>query len=333
MMKSALSSPLQLQDVLKLVEPDLVHVEAALQQKVDSAVPIVKEINTYIHASGGKRLRPALAVLCSKMFGHDGDSIAQLGVVLELIHAATLVHDDIIDNAKLRRGRPAVNSKWGNQVTVLMGDWLYMSSFHLALELREEKVLDILIGITRKMVEGELMQLEHSGRLEITQDEQMAINLRKTAWLFAGCGQLAAIVARQSREVQDKLWNYGRSFGLAFQLIDDQLDYTATQSSLGKPVLKDLEEGKVTLPIIYLMQRATEAERSFMGRVVENQDFSFENKQRIIRMVNDCGALGDLRREAEVHAAQARAFLQEMPDNIYRDSLLALPEFVLNRNV
>ncbi len=322
---------LTLQEIFALVHKDLARVEIALHEMVKSASPIVEEINSYVHNSGGKRLRPTLALLCCNMFGYNGSPAIRLGVILELIHVATLVHDDIIDNSTLRRGKPSVNSKWGNEITVLMGDWLYMTSFKMALELPIDRVLEILIDITRKMVEGELMQLEQNNRLDLKPEDQLNIALRKTASLFAGCAQLAAILSHRDEATEQALWNYGRSFGLAFQLIDDLLDYTSTQNEMGKPVLKDLEEGKVTLPIIYVMERADGADRDFLRHVVEQRDFADENKIRIINMVQAYGALDDLRREAREHADDALHCLQDLPVNEFRSALLTLPKFVLER--
>lgn len=332
-MRAATSTTdISIAEILQLVDDDLRQVEIELRHRVVSAVPIVDQINRYVHKSGGKRLRPALALLCSRLCGYSGPNAIQLGVVLELVHAATLVHDDIIDNAQFRRGRPSVNSKWGNQITVLMGDWLYMTSFLLALKTRDMRILDTLIDITCKMVEGELMQLELDSRLDITPNQQLEICKRKTACLFAGCSQLAAIVAQQDSQVVESLHRFGQSFGIAFQLIDDLLDYTSTELQLGKPVLKDLEEGKVTLPIIYLMERANEQDKAFVRRVVGEHDFSPENKAGIIRLALEHGVLDDVRREAAAYGATAKESLLSMPDNTYRRALIGLVDFVLERN-
>jgi octaprenyl-diphosphate synthase len=252
-------------DIFKLIERDLAQVDSELQRHSNSDVSVVNETNRYVHSSGGKRLRPALLLIVSKLCGYEGEAAIKLGVVVEQIHAATLVHDDIIDNASLRRGRPSLNSLWDNSVTVLVGDWLYMTSFRLALDLRNLRVLDILIGITRKMVEGELMQLRHNGQVDITAGEQLEICFRKTACLFAGCAQLGGILGGVGAETEGLLEQYGRSLGMAFQLTDDLLDYTADQTSLGKPVLKDLDEGRITLPSLTCSSGLTGANRSSSG--------------------------------------------------------------------
>ena len=318
-------------DIFQLVEPDLQKVELHLKSEGRSVVPLISDVNRYLHDSGGKRLRPALLLLSSRLCEFDGEAAIQVGVVMELIHAATLVHDDIIDDARLRRGRPSVNARWGNQVTVLMGDWLYMTSFSLALELRNFRVLDVLIEITRKMVEGELMQLEWNGRADVPVNQQLEICLRKTAYLFSGCGRLGGLLGKVSLEKEERLGVYGQTLGMAFQLVDDLLDYTSNEHVLGKPVLKDLEEGRVTLPIIYLMERADRAEQNFIHRVVRNQDFSAENKKKIINLVESYQTLKDTRRLAQQYAERAKSCLTDFPDSIYREALLKVPEFVVNR--
>jgi octaprenyl-diphosphate synthase len=318
-------------DIFRLVELDLGRIDSELRKHSNSDVSVVTETSRYVHSSGGKRLRPALLLIVSKLCGYDGEAAIKLGVVVEQIHAATLVHDDIIDNATLRRGRPSLNALWDNSVTVLVGDWLYMTSFQLALQLRNFRVLDILIGVTRKMVEGELMQLRHNGRTDITAAEQLEICSRKTACLFAGCAQLGAILGRVSEEHELLLEQYGRSLGMAFQLTDDLLDYTADETSLGKPVLKDLDEGRITLPITYLLERASRVEQDFVRQVIRERAFNIENKQRIIELVQRYETGRELKQLAGRYAEEAKACLSVFPDSAYRDALLRIPDFVIAR--
>ncbi len=314
-----------------MVESDLEEVERRLRGEAHSALSLVNDINRYLHDSGGKRLRPAVLLLTSRLCGLKGDPVILLGAVVELIHVATLVHDDIIDNSKVRRGQPSVNDKWGSEITVLMGDWLYMTSFQVALQQRDFRILDVLISITRQMVEGELMQLEYNGRLDITEEEQLEICLRKTACLFSGCGRMSGILARLDPEREDKLSHYGKSLGMAFQLVDDLLDYTGQTTVLGKPVLKDLEEGKVTLPIIFLMRQAKSSERDFVRGVVESQDFSRQNKREILRLINAYDTLAEVRTIAEKYASEAKQCIVDFPDSVYREALLSVPTLVINR--
>ena len=330
-MKTGSDRVLTPKDVFRLVESDLEEVERRLRGEAQSAVSLVNDINRYLHDSGGKRLRPAILLLTSKLCGLKGDPVILLSAVVELIHVATLVHDDIIDNSRVRRGHPSVNAKWGSEITVLMGDWLYMTSFHVALQQRDFRILDVLISITRQMVEGELMQLEYNGRLDITEEEQLEICLRKTACLFSGCGRMSGILAKLDPEREEQLSLYGRSLGMAFQLVDDLLDYTGQTTVLGKPVLKDLEEGKVTLPIIFLMRQAKSSERDFLGEVVESQDFSKQNKREILRLIKVYDTLAEVKAIAEKYASEAKQSLVDFPDSIYREALLSVPELVISR--
>ncbi|MBI4444936.1 MAG: polyprenyl synthetase family protein [Acidobacteria bacterium] len=330
-MKSAPGALLSTQEIFRLVEPDLSRVELHLKEKAASPIPLVNHVSNYVREGGGKRLRPALLLLSSKLCGYEGEAGVHTGAVVELIHAATLVHDDIIDEARLRRGRASVNARWGNQITVLMGDWLYMTSFQMALQLRDFSILDVLIEVTRKMIEGELLQLQFHGRTDISAGDQLEICFCKTASLFAACGRIGALLGRVNESQQEKLRTYGQALGMAFQLTDDLLDYTSSESILGKPVLKDLEGGKVTLPIIYLFERADFRHKDFINETIRKQDFSPTNKRRIIELVNDYGTLQDTFNLAMRYADQARESLQDFPDSVYRDALLRIPEFVVRR--
>ncbi len=320
-----------MKDILSLLKKDLDEVEKELRQLANGSLPLLDNINQYLHSSGGKRLRPAVLLLCSRLLGYQGRAAYKLGGVVELIHVATLVHDDIIDNADVRRGRVSVNARWGNQITVLAGDWMYMTAFYIALELQNFAVLDLLIDITRTMVEGELIQLEKNGRLDISRRQQMEISVRKTACLFSGCTRLAALVSEQDQEVEKKLGLYGQSLGIAFQLIDDLLDYTSNESILGKPALKDLEEGKITLPIILLMEQASSPDRDFVEGVVRDRAFSADNKSRIIDLVKSYGTLSQVRQLAESYGRKAAECMTSFPDSVYRDALVSLPDLVINR--
>ncbi|RPI28162.1 MAG: polyprenyl synthetase family protein [Acidobacteria bacterium] len=327
----ALGSVLTAKDIFRLVEGDLLQVEEMLRAHADTGVSLVGDINQYVHESGGKRLRPAILLLAAKLCGHEGAPAVKLGVVAELIHVATLVHDDIIDNASLRRGRPSVNNIWGNSITVLMGDWLYMTSFRLALDLKDFRILQLLIDVTRTMVEGELIQLDQNGRSDISVEEQLEICRRKTAYLFGACGRLGGILGNVGAELERKIERYGTSLGMAFQLIDDLLDYTSSEEVLGKPVLKDLEEGRVTLPITYLMQRATSREKEFVGRVIRTKNFSAENKARILELVNAYQTGEELKQLARRYSEEAKECISHFPDSVYRDALLRIPDFVTAR--
>ena len=324
---------LSIRDIFSLIRPELNQVETNLVELTGGTLAVIDHINQYLHNSGGKRLRPAVLLLCSKLCGFRGDPAVKLASVVELIHVATLVHDDIIDNANLRRGRLSVNAKWGNESAVLVGDWMYMTSFNIALQLRHFKILDVLIDITRTMINGELMQLDQDGHIDVSEKDQMEVCLRKTARLFSGCGRLAAMLANAEAGQEEALADYGRSLGLAFQLTDDLLDFTSDESVLGKPVLKDLQEGKLTLPIIYLLRRANEDEKEFVRNMVLTHDFSADNKMRVIELVNRYGTLRDIQKLARVYADRSREALKDFPPSVYRKALLQIPDFVLDRQV
>src|ERR1700675_1530876 len=240
--------------VFDLVRDDLALVEQEISSQSGAAVEPVSEISSYLREGGGKRLRPALLLLAAGASRYRGESAIRLGAVVEMIHSATLIHDDVIDGADTRRGRPSANARWGNHMSVLAGDWLYMQSFEMALRERNFAVLDILIDLTQNMVEGELLQLTRLGQIDLNQAEATELAYRKTACLFSGCSRLGAVLGRQSKHVEEALAEYGRNAGLAFQLVDDLLDFTASPEKLGKPVLSDLKEGKVTLPLIFALE-------------------------------------------------------------------------------
>ena len=323
--------PLGKREIFHLLQEDLAKVERELGELTDSALPILKRISQHLHQSGGKRLRPSILLLCARACHQEGPAAIRLGAVVEMIHVATLVHDDIIDHAALRRGQPSVNATWGNDVTVLAGDWMYMTAFHLALELRNFRILDLLVEVTRTLVEGELLQLQLNWSLALNEQDHLDICSRKTASLFSACGRLAAILADVGPSMEAQLSKYGHCLGLAFQLTDDLLDYISNEQTLGKPVLKDLEEGKVTLPIIYLLERANLEERDFLESVISNRDFSSTNKQEIMALVRKHGTLELLQARADYYALEAIRCIEDLPSSVYRDALLSIPEMVIQR--
>lgn len=318
-------------EIFELVRGDLEAVEREFAAQSNSAIRPVTEIGQYLLAGGGKRLRPALLLLAAKFCGYSGPSAVRLGAVVELIHTATLIHDDVIDGAHLRRGQPTPNSRWGNPMTVLAGDWLYMQSFCIALEERNFRILDILIGLTKKMVEGELMQLTYLGNAEIREDEAIELAFRKTACLFAGCTQLAAVLSQQDGEKERLLAEYGKSLGLAFQVVDDLLDFTSSPDKLGKPVVSDLKEGKVTLPLIYALARCRPEERRALETVAREREFTAARPGEVVALLRRYGAVEATRQKASELASQAKMCLQSFPDSPFKRAMLALPELVVER--
>ncbi|MGA8013522.1 MAG: polyprenyl synthetase family protein, partial [Candidatus Acidiferrales bacterium] len=292
----------------------------------------------YLREGGGKRLRPALLLLAAGAAGYRGPSAIRMGAVVEMIHSATLVHDDVIDGAQTRRGRPSTNARWGNHMSVLAGDWLYMQSFEIALRERNFAILDILIGLTQNMVEGELLQLTRLGRMDLTEADATALAYRKTACLFSGCARLGAVLGKQPKDIEEALAGYGRNAGLAFQLVDDLLDFTASPEQLGKPVLSDLKEGKVTLPLIFALEAEVNSNghspaegRQLVAKVLEERGFLSVRPEQITKLVKETGALTRASNLAREYVSHAKACLEGLPETEYRRALLAVPDFILDR--
>jgi octaprenyl-diphosphate synthase len=255
-----------------------------------------------------------------------------MGAVVEMIHAATLVHDDVIDGAQTRRGRPSTNIKWGNHTCVLAGDWLYMQAFQIALRERNFQVLDLLIGLTQMMVEGELLQLEHIGSIEVTEADCMELVDRKTARLFSVCARLGALAAQADTETQEKLGEYAWNLGMAFQLVDDVLDFTAREKTLGKPVGGDLREGKVTLPLVYALERATAAERDLIAAILRDRNYERVPFSRVLSMLDKYNGIERVRERAQAFTDRARQIIGEFPESAYQRALLAVTELVTERD-
>lgn len=314
-----------------MVREDLALVELELSQQSGIAFEPVAEIAGYLLGGGGKRLRPALLLLAARYCDYRGPSAVRLAAVVELIHSATLIHDDVIDAADTRRGRPSANARWGNHRSVLAGDWLYMQSFQMALAERNFRILDILIDLTQRMVEGELLQLAKLGSMDLTEQDALELATYKTACLFSGCARLGAVLGRREEPAEQALAEYGRCAGLAFQLVDDLLDFTASPEQLGKPVLSDLKEGKVTLPLIYAMENGNHRGRELVATVLAEKDFVSVSPEAIASLVRESGALDRAHRLAHEYARRAKACLNGNLDSDFARALLTVPDFILER--
>ncbi len=319
-------------EIYQLVAPELALVEEELKGYTRSDIRTISEIGEYLRTAGGKRIRPALLLLTAKMLGPVSPTTIRLAAVVEFIHNATLVHDDVIDAADTRRGRPSANSHWGNSMTVLAGDWFYMQSFAVALGERNFEVLNTLIDLTQKMVEGELLQLTLLGKCDATQEQLLDVAERKTACLFSGCMRLAAIAAGVNHGSVERLTEVGKSLGMAFQLVDDLLDLTSTQAVLGKPVANDLKEGKMTLPVLLAVIHGKPEDTQKVQRVLDDRDFLSVDRSEILSLLERSDALNRTRVVAQNYASQATRMLEEFPQSIYRDAIISIPEFILNRN-
>ncbi len=315
-----------------LIADEMKLVEAEFASQACSNIQVIDYLGKYLRDSGGKRLRPALLILANRSCGGRGgdESVIRLATVMEMLHTATLVHDDIIDNAEFRRGRASVNAEFGNQTAVLMGDWLYMSAFENSLQERSLPILDILTRLTRKMTEGELIQLTKIGDLNISRASYFDILRRKTAYLISGCCEIGALLAKASEDIRLAMRGYGMALGIAFQLADDLLDVTSDQNTLGKAAGADLLEGKLTLPLIIL----TESEPSIVGlfdRIVKAKEYLPSNLDEIERAIKKHDVVEKVRHTANEFALESRNYLDVLPESEYRVALEELPKFVLNR--
>ena len=317
-------------EVFELLRDDLAAIEREFGRDTVSGVRAITEIGEYLRGGGGKRIRPALLLLSSKLFNYEGRGAVKLGAVVEIIHTATLVHDDIIDEAKTRRGRPAANTQWGNSKCVLAGDWLYMQAFKVAVQERNFRILDALIDLTQQMVEGELLQIEKLGKL-IALEEHFDLIYRKTACLFSVCMRLGAILGGATPEQEDQVGRYGRDLGMAFQIVDDVLDLTASETVLGKPVASDLREGKVTMAVIHALERCTREERQRIATVVEQRAFNGVTHAEILEILNRYNSLDSATARAMQYAESARKAICTFPDSNIKRALLWAPDFVVAR--
>ena len=328
--KSAVSNDLA--QIFEPIREDLEAVEQEFVRHIQSRVALIPEMGRYIQKSGGKRVRPAVLLMASRLSGYRGDRAVLYASVVEFIHTATLVHDDIIDGADLRRGRMAVHSRWGNDITVLLGDYLYIKSMAMALTQDSLEIIRLLCDVTLRMIEGELYQLTKAGDVDITEDEHFEIIRRKTAFLFGGCAQIGGLLGGVSPEREAALREYGFNLGIAFQLVDDLLDYTADAAALGKPVGGDLREGKVTLPIILLLRSGgAEADR-LIRAIVADRSVSPEQWREILRLLREHGATELAYTRAVEYANRAKACLSVFPPGREREALLSLPDYVLARD-
>jgi len=327
-----LGAALTAREIRELVHADLQRVEHAISVETIAPAEAITAISRHLQSNGGKRLRPMLLLLANKLIGETNDSAIQLGAVVEMIHAATLVHDDVIDDARTRRGKPSANVLWGNQTCVLAGDWLYMQAFQIALKQRHFPVLDILIALTQSMVEGELRQLETLGRHNLSESDYMELVDRKTANLFAACARLGAIAAGADEDREIRLHDFGWNLGMAFQLIDDILDFTSNESTLGKPVGNDLREGKVTLPLIYALSDAPPEEAALVQCVLRDRSYENVTFGQILDLLNRYDGIDRARERARVFTEKARAIVNGFPASPYQRALLAVTDLITDRD-
>ncbi len=316
-----------------LVQERLELVEREIERACHSEIALVRRNAEYLQRSGGKRLRPAMVLLCAQACGYEGDGDIQLGAVVEFIHTATLVHDDIVDDAEVRRGHAAANQVWGNQLAVLLGDYIYIRSMAMSVGLGNLRLVEILTEATSRLLEGEILDVSSNGQTDLSEDVYLGTVERKTASLFAASGQAAAVLAGAPVEYENALAGYGSNIGMAFQLVDDLLDYHADPDKLGKKTGTDLREGKMTLPAIYLLRDGSESARGRFLRCFGDADMTVQQLREVVEDMESSGALNAARADAKEYADRAEASLRALPDSPAKRALAELPEFVLARQM
>lgn len=315
------------------ISAELELVEEEFERQARSNIQVIAYIGDHLRRSGGKRVRPALTILANYAVGGDGSnqSSIRMATVMEFLHTATLVHDDVIDKAVTRRNRPSINSEFGNQTAVLMGDWLYMSAFETSLAERSLPILDILTAVTRKMTEGELLQLTLLGRTDISEEQYFDVIARKTAYLFSACCEIGSLLGGATREQQILMRDYGMNLGVAFQLIDDLLDFTSDENVLGKPAGADLIEGKVSLPLIFLLQREPEM-RAVAQTVISEASYTSVTRNDLLQALERTGSLQLTLQRAIEYAGAALASVGELEDSSYAQTLSSIPAYIVERD-
>jgi octaprenyl-diphosphate synthase len=318
--------------ILMQVKNDLEEIEVALRQNLNPYLDLVSQIAGHILFSGGKRLRPLLMVLSARICGYKGDYDKVFSTIFEYLHAATLLHDDLVDEATLRRGKPVANSIWGNAAAVLVGDFLLARSLAIAAETKRPDVIKVVSGITENMSQGEIHQLMRKGSLDLTEAEYMEIIKRKTAVLFQGTCHAGALIADVSLIKETALSDYGFNLGIAFQMVDDLLDYTLDTVTLGKEVGADLKEGKLTMPVIYSLKSADEKDRTRMENIIKNKNFSVNDFETLIGMIDKYGGQLYTQNLATEYVQNAKEALAVFQNSKTKEVLLMIADYTLSRN-
>lgn len=323
-----------LQDVWNEYQQDMELLERRIHESLSSPVALIQQVGEYILNAGGKRFRPMLLVLAARLCGSQGRNTEYLlGSVIEFIHTASLLHDDVVDEAKLRRGRSSANSLWGNQASILVGDYLYSKALYLAVRLQNQRVMDVLSETTTTMSEGEVLQLMQIQNADMTEQDYFRLVEFKTGVLIAAACRLGAIISSAPSAQEEALAVYGNRLGLAFQITDDTLDYTADQAQLGKMLGKDLEEGKVTLPLIFLLRKATTVEKSELQRIINADALTPDDLSSVFELMEKHGSVAEALLSARSFADEAKEALQIFPDSAPRRSLMALADLVVRRDM
>jgi octaprenyl-diphosphate synthase len=321
-----------MQDALNIIGEDLKLVEQQFRKDLQSDVPLIRKVGEYVLSSGGKRVRPALLLLAARLCGYAGDKAVPLASVIEFIHTATLLHDDVVDSATLRRGLASANTLWGNEASVLVGDFLFSKSFSLMVGVGSLDILRVLSDATTVIAEGEVMQLLCTGELDLTEEQYINVVRSKTAILMSAACEAGALLGGVPHEHRQALAEFGMDLGIAFQLMDDMLDYTATEEEFGKSIGHDLEEGKITLPLIHTLRRCSESERAVIGGVVERDEMSLEEFRTVSGLVKTYGGIEYTIDAARSCISRCKTHLAVFAQTPVRDALVSLSEYVVTRN-
>jgi octaprenyl-diphosphate synthase len=321
-------------DIIKLyadINKDLDKVEEKLKLFSLSHNKLIAEISNYLFQKGGKRIRPALLILCSKMLGYNGEEHIFMSTLVETIHTASLIHDDIIDKSEFRRGKESIHVKWGPNITVLLGDYLYIKALGTSLQSKHSRITPILAETSTRMIEGELSEYCMSGNLNLDEEDYLDIINKKTASLFSASCQIGGILGQASEKEENSLKEYGTNIGMTFQIIDDLLDFTGDKKILGKPVLSDLSESRITLPLIYTLNNDGKANRERIAELMKEKNMEKDSLEEVLKIVKSNGALDYTLKKAEEFSLKSREIISRFPKSSHRDVLALLPEYVFSR--
>ena len=324
---------MSLQQIVMPIAQDLERVEEAINVHLESDVGFIGDVARYVLSSGGKRIRPVLLILSARLCNYIGERIYDLSAVIEFIHTATLLHDDVIDNAHLRRGNPTVNSRWGNEISILIGDYLYSKAMSLALADKDHLVMQTISNVTMEMAKGQVIETLKQGDLSISEEDYYRIISAKTASLFAACCTIGALLGGVSAQQRTRVTAFGYDLGLAFQMADDTLDFIAPQSRLGKPVHNDLKEGKITLPIIAAVQQATAHEVQIITDYLQSDQVSAADTQDIVALLHKYNTLQTTMAKAQEHISRAKQQLRHFASSPALQTLQTLADYVVVRDV
>ena len=325
------SKPASVKPLVDLTKSDMERVNQLILSKAGSDVEMIPEVANHLISSGGKRLRPMLTLAAASMLGYEGDAHIKLATSVEFMHTATLLHDDVVDESDMRRGKSTARMIWGNQASVLVGDFLLGQAFRMMVDVGSLEALDVLSTAASVIAEGEVLQLSVAKNMETTEDDYLAVIRAKTAALFAAAAEVGPIVAKTDRAQRNALKSYGMNLGLAFQLVDDVLDYGGSSADLGKNVGDDFREGKITLPVILAFRRGSEDERDFWRRAIEGGETDDANLEKALGLINRYGALKDTIARAEHYGTIARDALAPLPASAYKQALLDVIDFCIQR--